>query len=91
MERSDILRGNEHKICSEKKAKHCPFGFAAKTGSKRIRTKVLLNFFQKIVQSRVKLWSLTAVSENFIVRRILGSLNPFYKRKRVRKPIVSRK
>ena len=30
----------------------------------------------------MKLWSLTAVSENFIVRRILGKLEPFLQEKK---------
>ena len=42
MEHGDILGGNEHKTCFEHKAKHCPFAFAAKTGSLRAKTKVFV-------------------------------------------------
>jgi len=47
-----------------------------------IRTKVLLNFFQKIVQSRVKLWSLTAVSEKPLASGAFEEAwNPFAREK----------
>ena len=54
--------GNECKLCFEKKVKHCPFAYGAKTGGRR-KNKSFRQFFQKNVQTRVKLWSPSAEGE----------------------------